>query len=78
MIHRKLVKRIIFPNLKTQEDFALWLKLARQGFELKHLKQTLSFWRKTKNSLSANVFQKLIDAFKLYYIYEKKFNIFNL
>ena len=78
MIHRKLVKRIIFPNLKTQEDFALWLKLARQGFELKHLKQTLSFWRKTKNSLSANVFQKLIDAFKLYYIYEKKNLIFSI
>ena len=78
MIHRKLVKKIIFPNLKTQEDFALWLKLARQGFELKHLKQTLSFWRKTKNSLSANVFQKLIDAFKLYYIYEKKNLIFSI
>ena len=78
MIHRKLFKRIIFPNLKTQEDFALWLKLAKQGFELKHLKQTLSFWRKTKKSLSSNVFQKLIDAFKLYYIYEKKNLIFSI
>ena len=72
MIHKKLFKKILFPDLKTQEDFALWLKLARQGLELKHFKQNLSFWRKTKKSLSSNIFRKLIDAFKLYYIYEKK------
>lgn len=78
MIHKKLISKISFPSLKTQEDFALWLKLARNGFNLKHLKQSLSFWRKSKKSLSTNTFQKISDAFKLYYFYEKKNFIFSI
>ncbi len=78
MIHKKLISKISFPSLKTQEDFALWLKLARNGFKLKHLKQSLSFWRKSKKSLSTNTFQKISDAFKLYYFYEKKNFIFSI
>ena len=64
--------------MTTQEDFGLWLKIARKGFKLKHLNQTLSFWRKSKNSLSSNTMNKLRDAFKLYYIYEKKNFIFSI
>ena len=54
MINKKILSKIHFPNLTTQEDFALWLKLSRQGVELKHLNETLSYWRKTENSLSSN------------------------
>ena len=75
MVHRNIFSKNIFPNLTTQEDFALWLKLLRQGTKIKCLNKTLSFWRKTQNSLSSNSFQKLVDAFKLYYIYEKNFII---
>ena len=32
----------------------------------------LSSWRLTKNSLSSNNLQKILDAFKLYYLYQKK------
>ena len=78
MIHKRLISKISFPSLKTQEDFALWLKLARNGFKLKHLNQSLSFWRKSKKSLSTNTFQKISDAFKLYYFYEKKNFIFSI
>ena len=78
MISRKILSKIHFPDLTTQEDFALWLKLARQGVKLSYLNQTLSFWRKTKNSLSSNLFCKIRDAFKLYYIYEKKNFIFSI
>tara|TARA_B100000963_G_C22589563_1_gene654815 strand:- start:473 stop:1228 length:756 start_codon:yes stop_codon:yes gene_type:complete len=78
MINKKIISSIHFPNLSTQEDFALWLKLARKGIKLKHLNQTLSFWRKSKNSLSSNILYKLRDAFKLYYIYEKKNFIFSV
>lgn len=72
MAHKKLLPKLKFPNLNTQEDFAVWLKLSRNGEKLSHIQQTLSNWRKTKNSLSSNLFKKLKDAFKLYYIYEKK------
>ena len=72
MIHRKILPKIKFPKLKTQEDFALWLKLLRQGVKFNHIKKSLSCWRKTKNSLSSRTFDKVIDAFKLYYICENK------
>ena len=72
MIHKKILKRIVFPNLKTQEDLGLWLKLCRQGIKLNHLDKTLSFWRKTPNSLSSNIFRKLRDAFFLFYTHENK------
>ncbi len=78
MISKKIFSKIYFPNLTTQEDFALWLKLARQGVQLKHLKKTLSFWRMTRGSLSSNTVRKLIDAFSLFYFYEKKNLIFSI
>ena len=78
MINKKIFSKINFPFLSTQEDFALWLKLTRLGVELKHFKKSLSFWRKTKNSLSSNIIRKFNDAFKLYYFYEKKNFIFSI
>ena len=76
MIDKKLFSKIVFPNLKTQEDFALWLSLIRAGIKLNHIKKTLSFWRKTNDSLSSNILYKFRDAFKLFYNYENK-NLIN-
>ena len=78
MLNKKVLKKLYFPNLTTQEDLALWLMVARKGFILKHFNQTLSHWRKSKNSLSSNTVNKLRDAFKLYYIYTKKNFIFSI
>ena len=78
MIHQKLYKRISFPILKTQEDFGLWLKIAKDGYKLYHIKKILSYWRDSPNSLSSNVIRKLIDAFNLYYIYENKNFVFSI
>ena len=72
MIHKKIYPKIIFPYLKTQEDFGLWLKLLRQGVKLHHIKKSLSLWRKSDDSLSSKTFDKFRDAFKLFYIYENK------
>ena len=78
MVHKKILSKILFPNLKTQEDFCLWLKLLRKNIKLHHISKILSSWRITKKSLSSNVFRKLIDAFKLFYIYENKNFIFSV
>ena len=78
MIHKKLYKKFFFPDLKTQEDFALWLEIAKYGYELKHIKKTLTLWRKSSNSLSSNIFRKLIDAFKLYNFYQNKNFVFSI
>ena len=72
MFHKKLLNVMKFPHLNTQEDFALWLKLLKKGYQLSHFKKNLSSWRKTKNSLSSNSIQKIKDAFTLYYKFENK------
>ena len=72
MFSRKILKDVNFPNLKTQEDFVVWLNLLKKGHKLSHINITLSSWRKTNDSLSSNNLQKIFDAFKLYYIYQNK------
>ena len=72
IIKSKIMKKFKFPNLKTQEDLGLWLSLLRAGYNFFPIKKSYSSWRKTKKSLSSNTFQKLKDAFKLFYFYENK------
>ena len=72
ILKRKLLNDTKFPELKTKEDFVLWLSLAKKSVDLVGLDKPLMFWRKTPNSLSSSIFQKLKDAFKVYHLYEKK------
>jgi len=55
-----------FPNLKTKEDYVLWLKLSKNGVIFFGLDENLVSWRKIKNSLSSSSIQKLIDGYKVY------------
>ena len=72
ILKRKLLSDIKFPELKTKEDFVLWLGLAKKSVDLVGLDKPLMFWRQTPNSLSSSILQKLKDAFKVYHLYEKK------
>ena len=58
-----------FPNLKTKEDYILWLKLAKKGVIFFGLDEKLTKWRKLKNSLSASSIQKIFDGYKVYNAY---------
>ena len=58
-----------FPNIKTKEDFVLWLKILKNKHVFGAIDKSLTSWRNSKNSLSSSTFQKLIDGFKVYYIY---------
>ncbi len=64
-----------FPNLKTKEDFVLWIKILQKNIFITSLNETLTSWRKIDNSLSSSIIQKLSDAFKVYNYY-MKFNFF--
>ena len=64
-----------FPNLKTKEDFVLWIKILQKNIFISSLNETLTSWRKIDNSLSSSIIQKLSDAFKVYNYY-MKFNFF--
>ena len=72
ILKRKLLNDMEFPELKTKEDYVLWLGLAKKSVNLAGLDKSLMFWRQTPNSLSSSILQKLKDAFKVYYLYEKK------
>tara|TARA_Y100001958_G_C21222029_1_gene547379 strand:+ start:927 stop:1685 length:759 start_codon:yes stop_codon:yes gene_type:complete len=72
IIKSKIMKKFRFPDLKTQEDLGLWLHILRAGYSFFPIKESYSSWRKTKKSLSSNPYQKLKDAFKLFYFYENK------
>ena len=61
-----ITEDIKFANLKTKEDFVLWLKILKSGFKIGALEEPLMSWRKTKGSLSSSIFQKLKDGFKVY------------
>jgi len=58
-----------FASLKTKEDYVLWLTFVQEGIEMKGIDQSLSSWRKNKNSLSSSTFQKLIDGYRVYRVH---------
>ena len=67
MLDKKIIsEKKKFPNLKTKEDFVLWLKILQSGISIGAIKEDLSCWRKTKNSLSTSIIQKLFDGYKVY------------
>ena len=72
IIRSKMIKVGTFPNIATQEDYALWLKYKRNGAKIMGINKSMSVWRNTPNSLSSNYFQKIRDAFRVYHKYEKK------
>jgi len=74
IVKKKILKKDrLFSNFQTKEDYFLWLKIAQHGEIFHYIKHTLSYWRKTRNSLSSSIVQKLLDSYKLYYHFENNF-----
>ena len=73
MIRKDIFKNVEyrFANLRTKEDYVLWLKLAEDKITMKSIQENLTSWRKSKNSLSSSVIQKIVDGYKVYRIYLK-------
>ena len=71
MVKRDLLKNTLFPELKTKEDFVLWLRLLKKENKIIAINQPLSFWREVNNSLSSNILQKLLDGYQVYRLFMK-------
>ena len=71
IIKKNILKNNYFVNLKTKEDYVLWLKLTKKGYKFYALNETLTYWRFLPDSLSSSVFQKLVDGYKVYRIFLK-------
>ena len=66
ILSRKLIdQKIKFANLKTKEDYVLWLLISKK-IKLYSLNFRLTKWRRLENSLSSNTLQKLSDGFRVY------------
>jgi teichuronic acid biosynthesis glycosyltransferase TuaG len=70
MIRKKIINNKLFTNLKTQEDLAAWLKITKKHKAF-FLNKMLVNWYDTENSLSSKFIQKICDAFKVFYFYQK-------
>ena len=70
MIEKTLLDRCKFCNLKTKEDYYLWLKLVKKLKTLHGIQKYLVNWRSLENSLSSSKKQRIKDAYKLYNYYE--------
>ena len=76
MMKKKLISKFCkFPNLKTKEDFTLWLLILKKNITIGALDKSLTTWRKLDYSLSSSIPQKLRDGFILYNKY-MRFDIF--
>ena len=72
MLRKNILKKKLFPNLRTKEDYVLWLKILKSGIKIYPINKNLTTWRETKNSLSSNVFQKIKDGYTVYRHYLKQ------
>ena len=71
MLEKSIVPKNMFPKLNTKEDYVAWLKICKKKITAHGQKDIFVIWNNTKNSLSKPLMRKLIDAFKVYYSYEK-------
>jgi teichuronic acid biosynthesis glycosyltransferase TuaG len=58
--------KLFFPKIKTKEDYVLWLKIVRKIKIIRGLDIKLTYYRKTKGSLSSNKLISLINGYKVY------------
>ena len=76
LLEKKILsKSLKFGQTKTKEDFILWLKILKKKIIIGSIDQNLTSWKKTKNSLSSSIIQKILDGFIVYNKY-MKFNYF--
>jgi teichuronic acid biosynthesis glycosyltransferase TuaG len=66
VLKKKILLKNRFSNLRTKEDYVLWLKLSKKN-QIIGMQKKLCDWRKSFDSLSSSVFQKIFDAFQVYY-----------
>ena len=69
-----ITSKIKFANIKTKEDYVLWLKITFNNNKIFALNDNLTKWRKLEDSLSSSRLQKIYDGYLVY----RKYMNFNL
>lgn len=74
MLYKKIISnQTQFANIKTKEDYVLWLKITLKYDKIYALQNKLTKWRKLDDSLSSSKLQKFHDGYLVY----KKYMNFN-
>lgn len=73
ILNLKFIKKnkFFFPKIKTKEDYVLWLKISKKLKFMMGINKKLTYYRKTKNSLSSSKLLGLINGYKVYRNYLK-------
>jgi len=72
LIKSNLIKKHLFKNISTKEDYVCWLSVIKEINLLYGDSKEVAFYRERKKSLSSNIITKFINAFKVYNKYENK------
>ena len=65
------INKLKFPKITTKEDYVLWLKILKKIPYIKGLDKHLTYYRKTKGSLSSNIITKIKNGYLVYRKYLK-------
>ena len=71
LLNKTEIVKDLFPPLKTKEDLTAWLKITKKKVYAYNFPDYLVEWNYSKKSLSSNLFQKILDGFRVYNIYLK-------
>jgi teichuronic acid biosynthesis glycosyltransferase TuaG len=70
MVSSKIKKEMNFCSLQTKEDYVLWLKLSKK-YTLYGINSFYTKWRNLSSSISSSIYRRIIDAFYVYYFFER-------
>lgn len=66
VLDRTNMKDLRMPLYRTAQDYALWLRILKQGVVAHSFKESLSSYRIVKNSISRNKFKKALRQWEIY------------
>ena len=71
MLDKERIGEIEMPLIRTGQDYALWLKLLKNGYNAYCLNEVLTRYRIVSNSISRNKFKKAKRQWQIYRKIEK-------
>jgi len=71
MYNSQKLGKILMPDLRKRQDYALWLKILKQIPYAMGIKEPLAYYRVRKSSLSANKIRSSLYNWKMYRKVEK-------
>ncbi|MGP4079006.1 glycosyltransferase family 2 protein [Pseudalkalibacillus sp. R45] len=72
VVNKEKTGHFQMPNIRTRQDFALWLLILKRGFKAYGIQEELALYRKVKGSISSN---KIKAAKQNWYVYRKIENL---